>query len=172
MKLVWLSKVWVSPKSALVSTSWAAALDRFPVAAGREVHRDHHQFMLFCSFLGFLHLFMHKMHKSEAQLTGCSLQCCYSWNSTTISSSCYGNNRDPQIRSTKEDRSPHISRGRQIILILSIGKAYIILFLSECSFLTAYQAQQCTSSLSALFILVLCYQGSAWQDTFFSRDVY
>jgi hypothetical protein len=37
---------------ALVSTSCAAALDRFPLVAGKEFHCYHHQIMLFCSFLG------------------------------------------------------------------------------------------------------------------------
>ena len=113
-----------------------------------------------------------KMHKPETQLTGSSLQLYYSWNSTTISSSCYGNNHHPQIYSTKEDQSPHTFKGRQIILILSIGKAQFLLFLSEHLFLKAYQGQLRTSCLSALFVLVPSNQGSARQDTVFSRDVY
>jgi hypothetical protein len=83
-------------------------------------------------------MFHAKMHKSKSQLTDSSLQLFYSWNSTTISSSCCGNNDNhPQIRPTKEDQSPHISRGSQIMLVLSTGKEHIILFLSE----SAYQAQ-------------------------------
>jgi hypothetical protein len=106
--------------SALMSTSCAAALDRFPLVAEGEVHGDHHQLMPFCSFLGLLHLFRDKIRKSEAQLTWCFLQTFYSWNSTTTSSSCCRKNSNPQIRSTKEDSPQNISYGLQIILIISI----------------------------------------------------
>jgi hypothetical protein len=49
---------------ALVSTSCAAALDQFPLVAGTQVHRDHHQLMQFCSFLG---LFA-PVHAQDAQI--------------------------------------------------------------------------------------------------------
>jgi hypothetical protein len=38
--------------SALVSTSCAAALDQFLLVAGKELHRDYHRLMPFCSCLG------------------------------------------------------------------------------------------------------------------------
>ncbi len=41
----------VSPMSGLVSTSCAAALDRFPLVTGTQVHCDQ-QSMQFCSLLG------------------------------------------------------------------------------------------------------------------------
>jgi hypothetical protein len=41
-----------SSVSALVSTSCAEALDRFPLVAGTEVHRDHQMLGPLCSFLG------------------------------------------------------------------------------------------------------------------------
>jgi hypothetical protein len=78
----------------------------------------------FCSCLPYFATFHANMCKSNAQLTGSSLQLFYSWNSATISSSCYGNNCHPQIHSAKEDQSPHISRGSQIILILSLGISF------------------------------------------------
>jgi hypothetical protein len=83
-----------------VSISCAAALERFPLVLRTCIHCYSQQLRPFCSFL---HLFMHKMCKSEAQLTGCSLQLFYSRNSTTTSSSCYRKNCDSQICSTKED---------------------------------------------------------------------
>jgi hypothetical protein len=39
-----------SSMSALVSISCAVALDRFPLVAGTEVHRDRHQLGQFSSF--------------------------------------------------------------------------------------------------------------------------
>ena len=60
--------------SALVSISCAAVLDQFPLVEGTEVHSDRQVkaiLLLFTSFKAFLHLFMHKMRKSEVQLTGC-----------------------------------------------------------------------------------------------------
>jgi hypothetical protein len=52
--------------SALVSISCAAALDRFPLDAGAEVHCDHQQLKPFCYFLG---LFA-PVHAQDAQITG------------------------------------------------------------------------------------------------------
>jgi hypothetical protein len=56
-------------------------LDLFTVVAHTEVHDDHQHLKQICSFLGLFHLFMHKVSKSEAQVTGCSLQLFYSWKS-------------------------------------------------------------------------------------------
>ena len=53
-----------SSMSAPVSTSCAAALDRFPLVAGTEVYLDHHQLLQFCSFLG---LFA-PVHAQDAQI--------------------------------------------------------------------------------------------------------
>jgi hypothetical protein len=108
---------------------------------------------------------MPKMRKSEVQPTGYSLQRFYSWNSTTISSACYRNNGHPQICSMKEDQ-PKISRGRQIVLIFSICRAYINLFLSECSFCSAYQAQQSFSCHPAHFPGLPSSGGIAEQKSF------
>jgi hypothetical protein len=53
-----------SSMSALVSLSSAAALDQFPLVADTEVHRDRHQLVPFCSFLG---LFA-PVHAQDAQI--------------------------------------------------------------------------------------------------------
>jgi hypothetical protein len=53
-----------SSMSAQVSTSCAAALDRFPLVASMKAHRDHHQSRPFCSFSG---LFA-PVHAQDAQI--------------------------------------------------------------------------------------------------------
>ena len=63
---------------------------------------------------------MHKMRKSEAQVTRCFLQRFYSRNSTTLLSACYRNNGYSQISSRKEDHPQKNSWQLQIILIISI----------------------------------------------------
>jgi hypothetical protein len=53
-----------SPMYALVSISCAAALDQFPLAAGKEVHCDQQHLEQFRSFLG---LFA-PVHAQDAQI--------------------------------------------------------------------------------------------------------
>ena len=73
------------------------------------------------SFAPFARCFMPEMRKSKAWIIAEScLQRFYSWNSTTISSSIYDSNSYPQIRSIKGIRPQSISRGLQIILIISM----------------------------------------------------
>jgi hypothetical protein len=63
-----------------VSISCAAVLDRFLLVGSTWKHCDCRLIRLFCSFLGlFAPVHAHKMRKSEAELTGCSLQHFYSW---------------------------------------------------------------------------------------------
>jgi hypothetical protein len=99
----------VSPMSALVSTSCAAALGRFPLVSGTEVHRDRQQSKPFFSFSG---LFA-PVHAQDPQIRSAAHRvlaaALYSWNSTTISSSCYRKNRDPLHYSTKDDLPQNIS---------------------------------------------------------------
>ena len=59
--------------------------------------------------------------KSAQSLTGSSLQCSEAWICTNISSSSYSSNRCTLIRSIKGNRPQIISRGRQIILFISIA---------------------------------------------------
>jgi hypothetical protein len=56
--------------SALVSISCAAVLDQFPFVAGTEVQ----QLKPLCSFLDLFAPVHAQDGKSEAQLTGCSMQ--------------------------------------------------------------------------------------------------
>ncbi len=153
-------------------TSYAAALVRFPLVAGTWIHRDHYRRMLFCSFLGLLHLFMHKMCKSETQLTCCSLQHFYSWNSTTTWSSCYSDrkNYNPQIHSTKEGSSQNISWGLQIISIILISWTQLRLILSNHSFWPDYQAQQSLICHFSHFACPPSYEGYTSPDTTFIKE--
>jgi hypothetical protein len=79
---------------ALVSTSCAAVLDRFQLVASTWVHSDRQNLVCFAApFKAILHLFMHKLCKSEAQLTGpvlpATLLLLEQYQCTTKSSSCY-----------------------------------------------------------------------------------
>jgi hypothetical protein len=118
------------------------------------------------------------MCKSEAQLTGCSLQRSYSWNSATTSSLCYRKNNDPQIHSAKEDCpqnnswgstssqlfwSPEHNSGEFNLIVHSdqttkLSKAWAITFLILPAFLPR-MVRPCKTYFSLWYLLkkrILC----------------
>ncbi len=111
---------------------------------------------------------MHKMRKSDVQLTGCLLQRFNSWNSTTTSSSCYRKNSYPQIRLTKEDSPQNISWGLQIVSIISIPWPQLRWILSNYSFKPDYQAQESLSCHFSHFACPPSHEGYTSPDTFYS----
>jgi hypothetical protein len=152
------------------STSRAAVLDRFPLVARTQVHRDSQQLRQFCSFLGLLapvHAQDAQIIFSEEQVKGCFLQHFCSWNSTTISSSCYRNNCNALIRTMKEDCPQNNSWALQIISIISIPWPQLKWILSNHSFWPDYQAQQSLSCHFPHFTCVPSYEDYIAQDTFF-----
>jgi hypothetical protein len=109
---------------------------------------------------------MHKTRKSEVQLTGCSLQHFYSWNSTTTSFSCCRKNHNPQIHSMK-DSPQNISRGLQIISIILIPWPQLRWIISRHSFWPDYQAQQSLSCPFSHFACPPSHEAYTSPDTFF-----
>ena len=109
----------------------------------------------FALFYLFLHMFMSKILKSEAQLTGCSLPQCSAFALGAVPPYRWNKNKcHLSICSTQEDQNPNFLDGfscRQINTIFAIGRAHVELFLSKCSFCAAYQGQESFSNHSAHF---------------------
>ena len=108
---------------------------------------------------------MPEMRKSKAWITESCLQRFYSWNSATISSSIYDSNRYPQIRSIKGNRPQNISRGLQIILIISMPWPQLEWILSNHSFWPDDPAQQSLSCHFSHFACLPSYEGCTSKES-------
>jgi hypothetical protein len=131
---------------ALVSTSCAAVLDRFPLVASTWVHSDRQNLVCFAApfkATGILHLFMHKLCKSEAQLTGpvlpATLLLLEQYQCTTISFSCY--------TSTESITTLRFAQRRKIAL-------KIFSFLEGCRSSQILRSESPDHNSSKLFLII------------------
>jgi hypothetical protein len=114
----------------------ATLLDLSPLVAGTGVHGDLQLLRQpgpFAPFKAFLHLFMHKMRKSEAQLTGRSLQRLNSWNSEQQGARCSARTRGTVLQhhpyATERIATLRFAQRRKIALKYFL-RAQIILIIS------------------------------------------
>jgi hypothetical protein len=150
---------------ALVSISCAAALHRFPLVAGTDIHRDRQLISPFCSFLG---LFA-PVHAQDEQIRG-TAQRVLAAALLQLQHHPHATERIETLRFAQRRKIAlkNISWGLQIIRLLwstdhNSGEFYLIIYSA-----TDYQAQQSLSCHFSHFACPPSHEGCTLPDTFFS----